>query len=90
MSANDILIVFMISCTICFVWGMYNNYRTYSQRVAMLNKMPSPQGATMHEISASILSYEEFRNVSYESHFRALMTFRDPKKIYPPSLQKYM
>lgn len=82
--------IFMIVLAVVAIWAMYNNHRTFRQRVSLLHRLPSPDGSTMEEITEAILRYHDYERVSYDSHFMALMTLQDPKKLYPPSIQQYM
>ena len=62
------------------VWGNYLIDKTYKQRVAIAIAINKTESAL----------YDCFDVVSFDAHFWALLTRRDPMLLYPKNIQELM
>lgn len=79
--------VFVIWLGICVaalgwcIWGLSCNQKTYWQRKAILDAIAA---ATDRTIRNDL--WDAWRLVEYEDHFKSVLWFRDPYRLYPAAL----
>lgn len=69
-----------------FLWGLHCNQKTYDQRIYLLHKMHQRWSGTEKLWDG----HNEFERVSYDNHFKALLWFRNPWKLYRNEIQELM
>lgn len=69
-------------------WMLVCNFRTHSQRGALLEKISD---ANQKEIDNGLRydswRYEQFERVPYEEHLLRLFCFKSPWGLYPPAVR---
>jgi len=76
-----ILFTFFILLTVFFIWGLFQNERTYKQKRKMVKVVFSDR-----ENYAELL--KALNEVSYNKHFMTALFFRNPIKLYRQDLQE--
>ncbi|WP_372570392.1 hypothetical protein [Ruegeria jejuensis] len=69
------------------LWLLRCNDRTLKERLFVLDFIEVMNRARHPETRATL---DAFHRVSYNSHFLARMTFRDPAKLYGPNVARIL
>lgn len=79
-------IIFTITWCAVVVWTIRCIHVTGEQRMELIDAIHHYNMSAIGQ-QAPPISYNALDAVSFDKHFNCLVTFRDPWKLYPPSLR---
>lgn len=82
-----VLILLLGGC----LWGLVCNEKTHKQRSALIQAISTDAKARIQDGRFDHLdNYQVFDIVPYDAHMWALFFFKDPKTLYPQSVQEFL